>query len=235
MTIQNLFEVGASCLTAEGERFTRDGRKENASLTLACEQELELFVNGELAVKLYCTPDSLSELCTGWLISEGYIEDISELASLYIDKSGRRAIAETGKHVSREIRPLPAKPVITADTVFKLLGIFEQSTELYDRTHGVHECVLAKDGYSCAFSDIGRYNAFDKAVGSMLIKGLTAEGAAVFSSGRVSGHMIKKVARCGVTVLISKASASTAAIEAARHYNICLVLNAKGDSFFKPF
>jgi len=103
---------------------------------------------------------------------------------------------------------------------------------LYERTGGAHAAILldyeGKEIFHC--EDMGRHNALDKVIGSVLIKGISSEDKILVSSGRASLEMILKTARAGFPVFVAMSRPTSRALEAAKFYNITLVDMAKGSN-----
>jgi FdhD protein len=105
----------------------------------------------------------------------------------------------------------------------------EMLQPLYQRTGGAHAAVLFDpDGQPIVHcEDMGRHNALDKVIGSMLLKGIASEDKVLLSSGRASLEMILKTARAGFPVFVAMSRPTSRAVEAAKFYNITLVDLAK--------
>lgn len=103
---------------------------------------------------------------------------------------------------------------------------------MHRKSFGTHSCYLARGGevlYS--FEDLGRHNAFDKAIGRALIDGVDLTECTVFTSGRVPTDMAVKAIRAKVPVLASKAVPTDLTVEMARTFNLTLICSAHSDSF----
>lgn len=101
---------------------------------------------------------------------------------------------------------------------------------LYVKTGGAHAALLfdAK-GHEVVYSeDMGRHNALDKVIGSVLLNGIRTDDKILVSSGRSSLEMILKTARAGFPVFVAMSRPTSRAADAARFYNITLIDMAKG-------
>lgn len=74
--------------------------------------------------------------------------------------------------------------------------------------------------------DLGRHNAFDKAIGRALIKGIDLKRATVFTSGRTPVDMTAKAICAGIPIFASKAVPTDHAIELARKNRLTLICSA---------
>lgn len=96
---------------------------------------------------------------------------------------------------------------------------------IYKRTGGAHAAILfdSMGVQVCCSEDMGRHNALDKVIGSVLIKGVPCHDKALVSSGRASLEMILKTAKAGIPVFVAMSRPTSRAVEAAKFYNITLL------------
>jgi FdhD protein len=94
----------------------------------------------------------------------------------------------------------------------------------FARTGGTHAAGIFKaDGEMLAIGeDIGRHNAFDKAMGQCLLRGVSTAGHAAVLSGRVSVELVAKAARAGLELVAAISAPSSLAIELAERCRITL-------------
>jgi len=109
---------------------------------------------------------------------------------------------------------------------------FSKSSELFTETGGVHSAAISDGKEILVFrEDIGRHNAVDKVIGSLVLAGITLSDKILLTSGRISSEIITKVIYAGVPVIISKSAPTQKAIEYAIKENITLIGFARGNSF----
>ena len=74
------------------------------------------------------------------------------------------------------------------------------------------------------YEDVGRHNALDKAVGSLLTRStLPFHNKIVFLSGRISFELIQKTLIAGGRIIISRGPASSLAYEIAEEFDFTLI------------
>lgn len=200
---------------------------------VALEVGYRVFVNGQEAFGLSCTPENLQELVLGHLYTEGIIKSLKQAENMEIQEEERkiyvRLEAATGKDSSAERNhalsslknetriPDPAVLFLTADE------IFEQPGELFRETGCAHSCAFWKNGkVQCSFEDIGRHNALDKVMGRMLLESLSPENGVIFTSGRISADYLHKIIRSGIRTVVSRAAVTAEAVSLARESGIRL-------------
>lgn len=138
-----------------------------------------------------------------------------------------------GEGVQRIKRTM--RPVASADWkeewIFHLADRFAEGMPLHRETWGTHSCFLALgEQLLFACEDIGRHNAFDKAVGYALRHGIDLAQCIIYSSGRIPSDMAAKAVMAGIGVLAAKAAPTAEAVSLAKDYGLTLIGSARQDS-----
>lgn len=245
-------EIGITRYDAEGVRRTNDIVVEEYPLTL--------FIEGKEFVTLLCSPADLEYLVSGFLLSEGFIKKSEDIASIRIDME--RGIAEiellrgsalAGKlYGSRTITsgcgrgPVFYNAKDSIDTrvledngfkieyqgVLNLMKEFDEKSEVFKKTGGVHSCALGiEERIEVYHEDIGRHNAMDKVIGHAMKMGLDFGRSVALTSGRISSEMLVKAAKRGIPIIASRSAPTALAVELAEKLNITLAGFVRGRRF----
>lgn len=223
---------------------------DQADFELQAEHHLEVRVEGRGPATLVCTPECLVELALGHLFAEGVIDGVDDVRLLHLNRPGTVAtVVLRDEKASGEGTPFLAlapntpprdvAPVVTApftgwdlSWVKALTERFCSDTPMHRKTHGAHSCFIAVDGavvFEC--EDIGRHNAFDKALGHALRRGIDLRRAMLFTSGRTPSDVIAKVVRAHIPVLVSAAVPTDQAVAMAQEQGVTLFSWARSGSF----
>ncbi len=130
---------------------------------------------------------------------------------------GKAAIEAVGQ----EVCPLPDGGTIRAGTLLEMPRTLRRRQELFARTGGLHAVGLFTPGGEClcAFEDIGRHNATDKAIGWGVAQGLlpwaSPEPLVLVVSGRASFEIVQKALTARIPVVCAVSAASNLAAELA--------------------
>lgn len=107
---------------------------------------------------------------------------------------------------------------------------FNRRSELFQKTGGVHSCGLYFQDEMLVFEeDIGRHNALDKIIGRALLDRIDLEDKMVLTSGRVSSEILIKIARRGISTIVSMSAPTNLAIELAKELSINLLGFVRGE------
>ena len=201
------------------------GAARPAGVVLNEEHELNLFGGNRLLRSFQCSPASLGELCAGWLLSEGYGGFRVEVA-----EDGASAVVQGALEVPAQPDKLgsPCKVSASPD---RMLRLFHQASDKYERSHGIHECVIQGNGWHILRTDIGRHNAIDKALGAAVLAGYDLTGGVMFTSGRINVQTVKKAVRCGIGCLMSKAVITRQALLLAEELGLQVLFSVKQGSY----
>ena len=212
-----------------------DGKVKPEFDDLAEESIVTLYSNDEVVVKLLATPFDLEDLAIGHIRCEGR----GTVDSLRL--SGHDL------HLTGEIRKRPAEDLLTAACGACTTGDIEQPLASIERTvtisadlgkmiekmkerqprfsatGGVHAAAVFRNNGDLLIvrEDIGRHNAFDKAIGASIRNQFDAK--ILVLSSRIGWELVAKGVRSGVELIIAVGAISSAAESLARSSGITLV------------
>jgi FdhD protein len=195
----------------------------------------------------------LDELAIGFLFNEGLIKSFEEVKMVEVchnasnidvwlnhsieipDKwqrtsgcSGGSTSIFLGKTDSDKHKATRLDP----EAITTLIDLLLKNQNLYSISGGVHSSALS-DGKNLliVMEDIGRHNTLDKIAGSCLMQTGFPSPGILISTGRISSEMLQKASRIGASIIISRTSPSSLAIEYAKQMGICIIGYARKDRF----
>lgn len=126
---------------------------------------------------------------------------------------------------------------LKGDVKFSPIELFKMQTNMFDNqvdfrsTGGCHGVAAYNSSGKLLVlkEDIGRHNALDKVVGTLLIKEELNEAKVLCFSGRLSYELISKAFRAKISVIIAVSAPTSLAIDFAKEYGITLVAFARGN------
>ncbi len=122
---------------------------------------------------------------------------------------------------------LPDVALPDLDVLARIPGAVRATQDLFESTGAVHAAAVfdASGEIVLTREDVGRHNAVDKVVGSMVLDTTArppATGLGLFVSGRASIEMVQKAWAAGFTTLLAVSAPTALAVEAARRSGMML-------------
>lgn len=211
-------------------KVSSDDSIKNEERILLSEHHLELYVNGLKFESLICTRTDLKALITGRLLTEG-LTGSGDRPEICISEDFKRA--DVSLIICDRRSPEPVKPVqVDHAAVRRLASDFMKEQPLHEATGATHTCILMHKGEIIgSFEDIGRHNAMDKAIGTIIINDLDPASCILYSSGRIPTDIVMKAAAAGIPIIASKAMPTKEAVDLAFKFGITLCCRAWKDGF----
>lgn len=228
---------------------------------VAIESPLTIYLNGQEFLTIVCTPDFIEDMVVGFLASEKVIRSYADIQNIETDVANGFVHVSTEKSfpyfeklqnkryitsccgMSRQSfvfandalvskKMTDTRVVLTPKQCLSLMASLENTSNLFQRTGGVHNAALCDaTGVLLARMDIGRHNALDKIYGHCLINNIAVEDKIIAFSGRISSEILLKVAKIGCEIILSKSAPTNLALDLADELGITTIGFLRGDSF----
>lgn len=241
------------CTTTVEITKINNGIMEKVTDELVLEEMLTIFVNKRFYASLLCTPDEKLELAIGFLFAQGVISSIDDVKSvedmgsniicvilnngLQADYQNKRVLTSGCAQGSIDLSILEERQVelvrgdckYSAKDILLIMKEFNNKSELFKQTGGVHSCAICNSQGITFFSDdIGRHNALDKVIGRSLLNNIELEDKLLMTTGRISSDIAVKAARAGIPIIVSHSAPTEMALNIAKTANITMVGFARG-------
>jgi len=145
-----------------------------------------------------------------------------------------------GKSSLDALRVFGAKPLndnfgqFPKGVLIAMPGALRDQQQAFEQTGGLHaSAAFNSDGeILVVHEDVGRHNAVDKVIGSLLTQGLLpASDLGLIVSGRASFELMQKTLVAGIPLLAAVSAPSSLAVQLALEFNISLVGFLRDDTF----
>ena len=126
------------------------------------------------------------------------------------------------------------EPQISKEVIVKSPNVLKNNQSEFSKTGGIHASGLFSiNGQLIDLKeDVGRHNALDKLVGSILIKEkLDPKNQFITCSGRLNFELVQKVLMTNIGIMIGVGAPTSLAIDLANKFDMTLIGFVKRDSF----
>ena len=136
--------------------------------------------------------------------------------------------------IIKKEKPSSSEPKISKDVIIQSPDILRNNQSEFSKTGGIHASGLfdANGALIAIKEDVGRHNALDKLIGSILEKNqLDPKNQFITCSGRLNFELVQKVLMTNIGVMIGVGAPTSLAIDLANKFDITLIGFVKQDSF----
>ncbi|MEN8172281.1 MAG: formate dehydrogenase accessory sulfurtransferase FdhD [Chloroflexota bacterium] len=213
---------------------------------------ITVYVNGAELATIMGTPHQQDALALGFLKNENLIENLSEVAFVYVSKLGccvdvwlnhafekpERVIITSGcgggitfDDPRIGIEPLNSDIQVSPSLLREAFRHLQPPKSLYARSGGVHAAGLLdveSEQLVVVVEDVGRHNAIDKLAGICLQQSIPTQDLVLLATGRISSEMLRKAATMGCPIMASRNSPTSLAVEMALAWQITLIGYVRG-------
>jgi len=220
---------------------------------VAIEEPLEIRVGDRALSVTLRTPGDDVELATGFVITESVVKsqaDIDEVRHWGSPNVVRVALKDgvsvdwqrlqrhfyatsscgvCGKTsidaLRTQSRAIESEVTVSAKTILDLPSRLRGEQQTFDATGGLHAAAAfdAQGNLLCAREDVGRHNAVDKVIGSIVREGQGASPVVLMLSGRAGFELIQKAVVARIPIVAAVGAPSSLAVELAREMNVTLI------------
>jgi len=231
----------------------KNGEMTREEASVIVEEPLAILVDGVHYAVTMRTPGDDLALAAGFCLAEGLIDASDDIGSIQAcdcegkhevslarlgdrpepQRRARHAVASScglrGRaliaDMVKQIPPIESTTRMRVSEILSLGGHLRQSQELFVPTGGTHAVALFDASLTLLSiaEDVGRHNAFDKAVGRLLLDRNLSNAEIAMLSGRCNFEMAQKAARAGMAILASVSAPTQLAIDFAQSAGIALI------------
>ena len=126
------------------------------------------------------------------------------------------------------------EPQISKEVIIESPNILKNNQSEFSKTGGIHASGLFDSNGQLIDlkEDVGRHNALDKLVGSILINGkLEPKNQFITCSGRLNFELVQKVLMTNIGIMIGVGAPTSLAIDLANKFDMTLIGFVKRDGF----
>ena len=113
----------------------------------------------------------------------------------------------------------------SSENLLNMFTLLQEHQETFKKTGGSHAAGIFNSQFKLLTirEDIGRHNAVDKCIGSLLQINTLKNASYLLVSGRVSYEIVSKAFLAKIPVILAVSACSSMAIDFAKEFGICLI------------
>jgi FdhD protein len=222
------------------------------TLEIPAERPLTLYVDKRELVTLMTLGQAPELLVLGYLLNQGLIARVQDVASVTVDWEVQAAAVQThagiddfaqrtarrivttgcGQGIEQLRLPAVRDSQVTQGTLLAIVETMRQHPGIYRRAGSVHGTALFHGTQLLQLvEDVGRHNAVDTISGWMAMHGMHGSDKLLMTTGRLTSEMVMKAARIGVPVVVSRNGVTAMGLALAQRLGMTLLGRANGRRF----
>jgi FdhD protein len=155
-----------------------------------------------------------------------------EIGKGYLNKRTLLSVSSCGICGKQELKDLKvtgekliSEVAFSSEILHEMLSKMKSFQETFKTSGGSHAAAIFDKNKELLTikEDIGRHNAVDKTVGSLLIKNTLKQANYLLVSGRVSYEIVSKAFIAKIPIIVAVSACSSLAVDFAKEFGICLI------------
>ena len=227
----------------------KQGQMFEEETVVAVEIPLTFVVNDHEIATLMCSPSHLEAYTYGFLFTSGLIKEATDILAYACDEKKWRVDVRVKNFVDPQLlaqrvytsgcgkgvmytsmmelsarHPIDSPIRINGEKIIAAMHWLQNSSDLHRQTGGVHSAAISRNGNLPQFhiDDIGRHNAVDKIIGTLLMDQADSRELVLLSTGRISSEILHKARRLSIPILASRGAPTHQSILLAREMGITI-------------
>ncbi len=213
------------------------------------DQEIKVIVNKTVIGTFSMSPSHLKEFLIGYLLGEGLLSSKDDITKLEIENKTIKVETDLADFdLRRELvmssdcfggmrskidltKKVESKYNISKEMILEASKNLRERSTVWSATGGTHIAAIVNEDNFIAIEDVSRHVAIDKVVGAAELQGIDFSNSFMFSSGRMPGDMIIKIARVGIPIIASKSAPTSSGYMVGEEANVTIIGFVRGNRF----
>ncbi len=175
----------------------------------------------EIVEEKYEIPSIVNVTINKENLGKGYLNKRTLLSVSSCGICGKQQLEDLevkGDKIAKEV-------LVDSDQLLEMFKPLQEYQTTFKKTGGSHAAGVFDNEFNLLSikEDIGRHNAVDKCVGSLLQQNNLKKATYLLVSGRVSYEIVSKAFLAKIPVIVAVSACSSMAVDFAKEFGICLI------------
>tara|TARA_R110002072_G_scaffold149250_12_gene297085 strand:+ start:432 stop:1232 length:801 start_codon:yes stop_codon:yes gene_type:complete len=175
----------------------------------------------EIVEEKYDIPSIVNVTINKENLGKGYLNKRTLLSVSSCGICGKQKLEDlevNGDKIAKEV-------LVDSDQLLEMFKPLQEYQTTFKKTGGSHAAGVFDNEFNLLSikEDIGRHNAVDKCVGSLLQQNNLKKATYLLVSGRVSYEIVSKAFLAKIPVIVAVSACSSMAVDFAKEFGICLI------------
>jgi len=175
----------------------------------------------EIVEEKYDIPSIVNVTINKENLGKGYLNKRTLLSVSSCGICGKQQLEDLevkGDKIAKEV-------LVDSDQLLEMFKPLQEYQITFKKTGGSHAAGIFDNEFNLLSikEDIGRHNAVDKCVGSLLQQNNLKKATYLLVSGRVSYEIVSKAFLAKIPVIVAVSACSSMAVDFAKEFGICLI------------
>jgi FdhD protein len=175
----------------------------------------------EIVEEKYDIPSIVNVTINKENLGKGYLNKRTLLSVSSCGICGKQKLEDlevNGDKITKEV-------LVDSDQLLEMFKPLQEYQTTFKKTGGSHAAGVFDTEFNLLSirEDIGRHNAVDKCVGSLLQQNNLKKATYLLVSGRVSYEIVSKAFLAKIPVIVAVSACSSMAVDFAKEFGICLI------------
>jgi len=175
----------------------------------------------EIVEEKYDIPSIVNVTINKENLGKGYLNKRTLLSVSSCGICGKQQLEDLevkGDKIAKEV-------LVDSDQLLEMFKPLQEYQTTFKKTGGSHAAGVFDNEFNLLSikEDIGRHNAVDKCVGSLLQQNNLKKATYLLVSGRVSYEIVSKAFLAKIPVIVAVSACSSMAVDFAKEFGICLI------------
>ena len=160
-------------------------------------------------------------------LRSGKVPDLERLSRHVFTNSSCGICGKTSIEQVRAVCPAPitSSLQVRGELICQLPEVLKEHQRVFHSTGGLHAAALfdGKGRLRAVREDVGRHNALDKLIGSLILRDEDGSGGIVLVSGRAGFELVQKAVLARIPIFAAVGAPSSLAVDLAREVGMTLI------------